>query len=150
MANGENRAAIKKSVDDVGKSMEKGFKDIGEGLKKVTLGIGKGISDVATGTVDAILNPETIPNKLDSAFDRAIIQPTKRTVDFIEESAHKVAEDTDRVRCLPNQIVSAGATKSPRVIDTPFFFKQGMEQTSETSAGGSTQLESCVRSAIAS
>lgn len=96
MANGENRAAIKKSVDDVGKSMEKGFKDIGEGLKKVTLGIGKGISDVATGTVDAILNPETIPNKLDSAFDRAIIQPTKRTVDFIEESAHKVAEDTDR------------------------------------------------------
>ena len=98
MANGENREAIRKSVDEVGKSMEKGFKEIGEGLKKVTLGIGKGITDVATGTVDAILNPETIPNKLDSAFDRAIVQPTKRTVDFIEESANKVAEDTESVR----------------------------------------------------
>ena len=106
MANGENRAAIRKSAEDVGKSMEKGFKDIGEGLKKVTLGIGKGISDVASGTVDAILNPETIPNKLDSAFDRAIVQPTRRTVDFIEESAHKVAEDTDRVRYFADLVVS--------------------------------------------
>jgi len=73
MVKGEKRATLLK-----------GFKDVGEGIHNLAIGFGS-----------AILNPQTIPNKLDTAFDAAIVKPTLRTVDFIDETAQKVMTVTD-------------------------------------------------------
>jgi len=67
----------------------------GEGFKKLTIGLGRGIADFATGTVDAIVHPSHIPEKIETALDTILIQPTRRTVDFIEESTRKI--DPDKV-----------------------------------------------------
>eukprot|EP00584_Thalassiosira_punctigera_P005060 CAMPEP_0172533546 /NCGR_PEP_ID=MMETSP1067-20121228/6205_1 /TAXON_ID=265564 ORGANISM="Thalassiosira punctigera, Strain Tpunct2005C2" /NCGR_SAMPLE_ID=MMETSP1067 /ASSEMBLY_ACC=CAM_ASM_000444 /LENGTH=839 /DNA_ID=CAMNT_0013318197 /DNA_START=162 /DNA_END=2681 /DNA_ORIENTATION=+ len=85
MVHGENRAKIKKGIEESG-----------ERVKRLTIGVGKGITDFATGTVDAIFHPTTIPEKLETCFDNVIIQPTMRIVDFAESSTHKVLEDTDK------------------------------------------------------
>mmetsp|Transcript_28198 Transcript_28198/g.60071 ORF Transcript_28198/g.60071 Transcript_28198/m.60071 type:complete len:842 (+) Transcript_28198:112-2637(+) len=85
MANGENRAKIKQSA---GKTAE--------GIKKMTLGVGRGITGFASGTIDAIVNPHTIPEKIETCFDTVFVQPTRRTVDFIDETSHKVMTETDR------------------------------------------------------
>ena len=84
MANGENRATIRASVDKTSES-------IGKGITSIT----KGIADFATGTVDAILNPSTIPAKLETTFDTVIVKPTLRTVDFMEKGTQKALADTD-------------------------------------------------------
>jgi len=85
MVNGENRAKIKESAEKTG-----------EGIKRLTIGFGRGIKGFAESTIDAIVNPNTIPEKIETCFDRAIVQPTLRTVDFIEESSHKVMSETDK------------------------------------------------------
>ena len=97
MANGENRAKIRASVDKTSQTIEESAEALGQGIKKVTLGIGHGIKSFATGTVDAFVNPHTIPEKLETVFDNVVVNPTRRTVEFFEESTQKVLTDTDRV-----------------------------------------------------
>lgn len=60
------------------------------------VGFGHGLKAFGEGTLDAIINPQTIPDKIETCLDKAIVQPTLRTVDFIEESSHKVLAETDR------------------------------------------------------
>ena len=82
MANGETRKAIKegtqKAADDV---------------KRLTANLGTALKDLGRGTVDAILKPQTIPQKLEHAFDNVVVQPVHRTIDFIDESFDKKGED---------------------------------------------------------
>lgn len=85
MANGENRAKAKAGAEAVG-----------SGIKRITIGAGMGIKAFAEGTVDAIVNPKTIPEKIETCFDNIIVNPTQRCVEFIEESSHKVMSETDR------------------------------------------------------
>jgi len=85
MVNGENRA-----------KMKEGIEKMGEGVKKLTVTVGDGFKDFASGTVDAFVNPKSIPEKIETVFDKAIIKPTLRTVDFIEESTHNIIENTDK------------------------------------------------------
>lgn len=80
MANGENRAKIRASTIKTA-----------DGFKR----IGKGVGRLAIGTIDAIVNPTTIPEKIETCFDTIFVQPTRRTVDFIEESSHKAFGETD-------------------------------------------------------
>mmetsp|Transcript_12484 Transcript_12484/g.26996 ORF Transcript_12484/g.26996 Transcript_12484/m.26996 type:complete len:827 (-) Transcript_12484:495-2975(-) len=74
MVHGENRAKIKEGVKD----------------------FGRGLRDFTTGTADAIVHPSTIPEKIDTFVERGIVKPTKRIVDFVDSSKHRVLADVDR------------------------------------------------------
>mmetsp|Transcript_25000 Transcript_25000/g.45211 ORF Transcript_25000/g.45211 Transcript_25000/m.45211 type:complete len:830 (-) Transcript_25000:336-2825(-) len=74
MVNGENRAKV----------------------KSLTVGVGRGIGHFTASTIEAIAHPSTIPDKLETCFDTAIIQPTLRLVEITEDSAHRVMSDMDK------------------------------------------------------
>mmetsp|Transcript_10375 Transcript_10375/g.21429 ORF Transcript_10375/g.21429 Transcript_10375/m.21429 type:complete len:837 (+) Transcript_10375:96-2606(+) len=108
MANGETRAAIKKGAQGVAK-----------GLEKMTLGIGKGLKDFTTGTVDAILKPQTIPDKIEHAFDVMAVQPTRKTIHFFEESTQSLMEETDNAFKRRIKEAQQGAHRLKVVFATP-------------------------------
>ena len=91
MTNGKTRATIKTSAESVGK----GIQEVGKGIQDLTVGIGRGIRDFTHGTVDAIFNPHTIPEKLESAFDIVALQPTRRTIEFIQGSTQTLVSESD-------------------------------------------------------
>lgn len=80
MANGETRKAVKDST-------EKAVDATVTGVKRLTVGLGRGLVDFTKGTVDAILNPKSIPEKLEHAIDVVAVQPVHRTIEFFDESA---------------------------------------------------------------
>ncbi|KAL7485761.1 hypothetical protein ACHAW6_011359 [Cyclotella cf. meneghiniana] len=95
MANGETRKAIKTSFDKTGQAIAEGAESAADGVKRLTIGIGKGLKDFGKGTVDAILKPQTIPQKLEHCFDVLAVQPVNRTIDFIDESSKSLLDQTD-------------------------------------------------------
>lgn len=96
MVNGKNRALMKASAEKTADSIENSMAVMGSGIKRMTVGAVHGIHDFALGTVDGILRPQTIPEKIETLCDRAIVKPAIRTFDFIEESTHTVMTETDR------------------------------------------------------
>eukprot|EP00956_Cyclotella_meneghiniana_P030281 scaffold75720_cov67-Cyclotella_meneghiniana.AAC.4 len=79
MANGETRKAVKDST-------EKAVDATVTGVKRLTVGLGRGLVDFTKGTVDAILNPKSIPEKLEHCIDVVAVQPVHRTIDYFDES----------------------------------------------------------------
>ena len=120
MANGENRGKMRHSAEN-----------LGEGIKKVTLGLGKGIKDFAEGTVEGIIHPSTIPEKIETCFDRAIVKPTLRTVDFIDESAHTLMSETDKAFNEKVQRAQEGAAHLKVVFATPLEDLTGVSFTAK-------------------
>jgi len=76
----QRKSGFKDSLDRVGDDLVSAFTKIGEGLK--TLG---------DKTKEALRTDE-IAVKIEATWDKAIIQPTKRTIEFFEESGQKVSE----------------------------------------------------------
>ncbi|KAL9180249.1 hypothetical protein ACHAXT_008219 [Thalassiosira profunda] len=109
MANGENRAKVKASA-------EKSAEAVGRGVTA----IGKGIANLATGTVDAVLHPTSIPEKLETCFDNVIVKPTLRTVDFLDDTTKSVLEETDRAFNERVKKAQEGARHLKVVFAQPF------------------------------
>mmetsp|Transcript_12553 Transcript_12553/g.19339 ORF Transcript_12553/g.19339 Transcript_12553/m.19339 type:complete len:835 (+) Transcript_12553:129-2633(+) len=74
------RDNIKESFDKAGDEIVNVFSKLGEGLKSI-----------GDKTKEA-LKTDTIAVKIDETWDKAIVQPTKRTIEFFEESGEKVTE----------------------------------------------------------
>lgn len=109
MAKGENRAKLKE-----------GAVKTTEGLKRMTLGVGHGIKDFAAGTLDAIVHPDTIPHKIDTCIDAAIVKPTRRVVEFLDDSTHRVLDETDRAWNDRVKAARGGARRLKVVFAQPF------------------------------
>ena len=82
MAEERKRSTVKDSFDKAGEDIAKAFGKIGLGFK--TFG----------DKTKEKLNPQEIAVKLDEVWDKAVVQPTKRTIDFFDDSlgTHKKNE----------------------------------------------------------
>ena len=108
MANGETRKAIKDSVEQTG-----------DGIKRLTVGAVKGLADLGRGTVDAILNPRTIPEKLEHCIDVLAVQPVNRTIEFLDESTESLRNDPEGVFKKRIREAQQGAKKLKVVFAAP-------------------------------
>ena len=119
MANGETRKAIKESYEKGAEATAKAASDMGDGVKRLTIGLGKGLKDLGKGTFDAILNPKTIPEKLEHAIDVLAVQPVHRTIDFFDETAETLRSDPDGIFKRRIRDAQKGAQKLKVVFAAP-------------------------------
>lgn len=119
MANGETRKAIKESYEKGAEATSKAASDMSHGVKRLTIGLGKGLKDLGKGTVDAILNPKTIPEKLEHAIDVLAVQPVHRTIDFFDESTESLRSDPDGLFKRRIRDAQKGAQKLKVVFAAP-------------------------------
>ena len=85
MSQDKEKPFVKDSFDKAGDDIVHAFTKLGKGIKTIT-----------HNTMEA-LRPDTIFVKIDETWDKAIVQPTKRTIEFFEESGQKVT-DQHRLR----------------------------------------------------
>lgn len=119
MANGETRKAIKESYEKAAEGTARAASDMGDGVKRLTIGLGRGLKDLGKGTFDAILNPKTIPEKLEHAIDVLAVQPVHRTIDFFDETTESLRSDPEGVFKRRIRNAQRGAQKLKVIFAAP-------------------------------